>query len=69
MTAPEVTVVVITHRTSVLAAVDRLLVMRDGTVQVYGPRDEVLAALQRAAQQAQAAAAQQQQGGQAVAPA
>ena len=63
------TVVVITHRTSVLAAVDRLLVMRDGTVQVYGPRDEVLAALQRAAQQAQAAAAQQQQGGQAVAPA
>lgn len=63
------TVVVITHRTSVLAAVDRLLVMRDGTVQVYGPRDEVLAALQRAAQQAQAAAAQPQQGGQAVAPA
>jgi len=63
------TVVVITHRTSVLAAVDRLLVMRDGVVQAYGPRDEVLAALQRAAQQAQAAAAQQQQGGQAVAPA
>ncbi|MDD3530101.1 MAG: type I secretion system permease/ATPase [Gallionellaceae bacterium] len=63
------TVVVITHRTSVLAAVDRLLVMRDGMVQAYGPRDEVLAALQRAAQQAQAAAAQQQQGGQAVAPA
>jgi PrtD family type I secretion system ABC transporter len=60
------TVVVITHRTSVLAAVDRLLVMRDGTVQAYGPRDEVLAALQRAAQQAQAA---QAQGGQAVAPA
>ncbi|WP_142809904.1 type I secretion system permease/ATPase [Tepidiphilus olei] len=60
------TVVVITHRTSVLAAVDRLLVMRDGAVQAYGPRDEVLAALQRAAQQAQAA---QAQGGQAVAPA
>jgi ATP-binding cassette subfamily C exporter for protease/lipase len=43
--------------------------MRDGTVQAYGPRDEVLAALQRAALQAQTAAAQQQQGGQAVAPA
>mgnify|MGYP001313629344 CR=1 FL=1 len=44
------TIVVITHRTSVLAAVDLLLVLRDGLVQAYGPRDEVLAALQRAAQ-------------------
>lgn len=45
------TVVVITHRTNVLAAVDRLLVMRDGVVQAYGLRDEVLAVLQRMAQQ------------------
>ncbi len=50
------TVVVITHRTSVLAVVDRLVVMRDGMVHAYGPRDEVLAALQRAMQQAQPAA-------------
>lgn len=46
------TIVVITHRTSVLAAVDRMLVLRDGQVQAYGPRDEVLAALQQASKPA-----------------
>jgi ATP-binding cassette subfamily C exporter for protease/lipase len=51
------TSVVITHRTSVLAAVDRMLVLRDGQVQAYGPRDEVLAALQKAAQPAPPAVA------------
>jgi len=39
------TLVVITHRTSVLEAVDRILVLRDGQMQGIGPRDEVLAAL------------------------
>ena len=52
------TVVVITHRTSVLQVVDRLAVMRDGMLHAYGPRDQVLAALQQAAQQAQQAAQQ-----------
>ena len=46
------TIIVITHRTSVLAAADLLLVLRDGQVTAFGPRDEVLAALQRAAQPA-----------------
>lgn len=50
------TVVVMTHRTSVLAAVDRMLVLRDGQAQMFGARDEVLAALQ--GRTAQAAAPQ-----------
>ncbi|STR45289.1 type I secretion system permease/ATPase [Iodobacter fluviatilis] len=39
------TVVLITHRTHVLAVVDLLLVMADGMLKYYGPRDQVLAAL------------------------
>lgn len=40
------TVIVVTHRKAILPAVDKLLVMRDGSVQLCGPRDQVLAALQ-----------------------
>lgn len=47
------TFVVMTHRTSVLGVADKLLVLRDGLQQAFGPRDEVLAALSKAAQQAQ----------------
>ena len=46
------TFVVMTHRTSVLAVADLMLVMRDGAQQAFGPRDEVLAALTKAAQEA-----------------
>ena len=35
-------VVIIAHRAGVLARVDRLLMMRDGVVQMEGPREEVL---------------------------
>lgn len=42
-------VVVIAHRAGVLARVDRLLVMRDGAVQLQGPREEVLAKMRVAA--------------------
>ena len=40
------TILVITHRTSVLEAVDLMLLMVEGQVKAYGLRDEVLAALQ-----------------------
>jgi ATP-binding cassette subfamily C exporter for protease/lipase len=39
------TIVLITHRPNVLSAVDRILVLRDGAILMFGPRDEVLAAL------------------------
>lgn len=52
------TVMLITHRTSILAAVDKLLLLVEGAVQLYGPRDQVLQAIQ---QRNQEAAAQQVQ--------
>jgi ATP-binding cassette subfamily C exporter for protease/lipase len=46
------TFVVMTHRTSVLAVADKMMVLRDGLMQAFGPRDEVLAALKKANEQA-----------------
>jgi ATP-binding cassette subfamily C exporter for protease/lipase len=46
------TFVVMTHRTSVLAVASKMLVLRDGQAQLFGPRDEVLKALSDAAAQA-----------------
>jgi ATP-binding cassette, subfamily C, bacterial exporter for protease/lipase len=46
------TFVVMTHRTSILPVVDKMLVLRDGQAQAFGARDEVLAALNKAAAQA-----------------
>ena len=45
------TFVVMTHRTSVLGVADKMLVLRDGQMQAFGPRDEVLKALSDAAAQ------------------
>ena len=45
------TFIVITHRTSVLSVADKMLLLRDGAQQTFGPRDEVLAAMSKAAQQ------------------
>ncbi|MEI7840727.1 MAG: type I secretion system permease/ATPase [Methylococcaceae bacterium] len=52
----QATVIIITHRNNVLANVDKLLILNDGLVSVYGPKDQVIAHLQQ--QQAQAQAAQ-----------
>ena len=43
------TFVVMTHRTSVEGVADKMLILRDGAQQAFGPRDEVLAALQQKA--------------------
>ena len=50
------TVVVITHRTSVLGVAHKMLLIRDGVQQAFGPRDEVLAALKQGALAARQAA-------------
>ena len=41
-------VVIVAHRAGVLARVDRLLMLRDGLVQIEGPREDVLAKLREA---------------------
>jgi ATP-binding cassette subfamily C exporter for protease/lipase len=54
------TIVLITHRTSIIGVTSKLLLLRDGTVQAFGPTDQVLAALQEANQKAALAQAQAQ---------
>lgn len=46
------TVLIISHRANILAKVDKVLLLREGTVQQFGPRDEVLRALTPQAQPA-----------------
>lgn len=54
------TIVLITHRTSALATTNKLLLLRDGVAQLFGPRDQVLAELAKVNQlQAQQVQAQQ----------
>jgi ATP-binding cassette subfamily C exporter for protease/lipase len=56
------TVVAITHRVNLLKVCDKVLLLRDGQLQAFGPRDEVMAAIAKAnaeaAAKAQAAAQQ-----------
>lgn len=52
----QTTIIIITHRNNVLANVDKLLILNDGLVSAYGPKEQVIAHLQQ--QQAQAQAAQ-----------
>lgn len=43
------TVVLITHRTNIISSVNKILLLRDGQVAAFGPRDDVLKALAQAA--------------------
>ncbi len=49
-----VTVVAITHRNSLMPAVDKIVLLHEGKVMAFGPRDEVLAAIAKANEQARA---------------
>jgi ATP-binding cassette subfamily C exporter for protease/lipase len=50
------TFVVMTHRTSVLGVTDKMLLLRDGQIQMFGPRDEVLQAMNNEATKSQRSA-------------
>ena len=43
LTSQHTTVVVMAHRPSAIMAVDKLLMLRDGLVEAFGPKEEVLA--------------------------
>jgi ATP-binding cassette subfamily C exporter for protease/lipase len=62
------TVVLVSHRGSLLPVIDKLLVLRDGGLVAYGPRDQVLAYLQAQQQpvqpQGESAASGNQESGQ-----
>jgi ABC-type protease/lipase transport system fused ATPase/permease subunit len=42
-------VVIIAHRPSLLGGVDKLLVLKDGVAEMFGPRAEVMARVTRGA--------------------
>ena len=44
----QVTVVLVTHRLAITAGIDKVLKLRDGRVEAFGPRDAVLYASARA---------------------
>ena len=54
----QATVLMITHRNNVLSKVDKLLILNEGALVAYGPRDQVIAYIQQKQQQANAPAAQ-----------
>ena len=39
------TVVIITHKVSLLANIDKLMIMQDGAITAFGPRESVLQTL------------------------
>lgn len=55
--AAGLTIVAITHRNTLMPAADKIVLLREGQVVAFGPRDEVLAALAKANEQMRARAA------------
>ncbi|MCH9664491.1 MAG: ATP-binding cassette domain-containing protein, partial [Gammaproteobacteria bacterium] len=55
------TIVLITHRTSIISVTNKLLLLQDGTAKIFGPTDQVLAELSKQQKQTQQALANQQQ--------
>ncbi len=50
----QVTVIIVTHRNNILGQLDKLLILNDGLLALYGPRNDVIAHLQQQQQQANA---------------
>lgn len=48
----QVTVILITHRQNILSKVDKLLILNEGQLALFGPRDQVIAHLQKQTQPA-----------------
>ena len=44
------TVVVISHKPSIFRAADKMLVLREGRIDLFGPRDQVMARLVKPAE-------------------
>lgn len=59
LTEQQTTVIIITHRPSILAKVSKMMVLNQGQMEMYGPREEILPKLmaKQAAAQGQAPAA------------
>jgi len=57
LTQEGVTVIVAAHRRTILQVVDQLLLLREGATEAFGPRDDVLAAIETARQNAAASGA------------
>lgn len=54
-----VAVVAITHRNTLITVTDKIVLLRDGQVSMFGPRDDVIAALAKANEEQRAQQAQQ----------
>lgn len=50
--AKRVTVLVVTHRHNILVQLDKLMIIKEGQIPLYGPRQEVLTQLQQSVAQA-----------------